>query len=74
MLFYNNCLYFVSGRRFVQVRLVEPRAKSLNSGDCFILVTPTQLFLWIGEYANVIEKAKVSRDNKLKTSKQQDYY
>lgn len=48
-----------SGRRHVQTRLVEPRASSLNSGDCFLLLSPHHCFLWVGEFANVIEKAKV---------------
>ncbi|KFP84483.1 Supervillin, partial [Apaloderma vittatum] len=50
----------IKGRRHVQTRLVEPRASSLNSGDCFLLLTPHLCFLWVGEFANVIEKAKVS--------------
>ncbi|XP_061095115.1 supervillin a isoform X5 [Conger conger] len=50
----------VKGRRHVQTRLVEPRASSLNSGDCFLLVTPHHCFIWTGEFANVIEKAKAS--------------
>lgn len=53
-------LLFFAGRRHVQTRLVEPRASSLNSGDCFLLVTPEHCFVWIGEFSNVIEKAKVS--------------
>ena len=32
----------------------------MNNGDCFILVAPYRLFLWIGEYANIIEKAKAN--------------
>uniref|UniRef100_A0A8C9T380 Supervillin n=1 Tax=Scleropages formosus TaxID=113540 RepID=A0A8C9T380_SCLFO len=50
----------VKGRRHVQTRLVEPRASSLNSGDCFLLITPRHCFIWTGEFANVIEKAKAS--------------
>lgn len=52
-------LLLFAGRRHVQVRLVEPTARSLNSGDCFLLITPKHCFMWSGEFANVIEKAKV---------------
>ncbi|XP_019738899.1 supervillin-like isoform X2 [Hippocampus comes] len=50
----------IKGRRHVQVRLVEPASKSLNSGDCFLLITPKHCFMWSGEFANVIEKAKAA--------------
>ncbi|XP_034564247.1 LOW QUALITY PROTEIN: supervillin [Notolabrus celidotus] len=50
----------IKGRRHVQVRLMEPTANSLNSGDCFLLITPKHCYMWSGEFANVIEKAKAS--------------
>ena len=53
------CLVRHSGRRCCQTRLVEPTSTSINSGDCFVLVTPGCVYLWTGEYCNVIEKAKV---------------
>ncbi|XP_056871307.1 supervillin isoform X4 [Takifugu flavidus] len=51
-------LIHVKGRQRVQARLVEPSARSLNSGDCFLLVTPERCFLWTGEFANDQERAK----------------
>ncbi|XP_028831673.1 supervillin isoform X4 [Denticeps clupeoides] len=50
----------IKGRRHVQTRLVEPRSLSLNSGDCFLLVTPELCCIWIGEFSNVIERSKAS--------------
>lgn len=59
-----SALLIHAGRRHVQVRLVEPTACSLNSGDCYLLITPKHCFFWSGEFANVIEKAKVLPQNK----------
>ncbi|XP_061568583.1 supervillin [Cololabis saira] len=53
-------LIHIKGRRHVQVRLVEPSARSLNSGDCFLLVTPEHCVAWTGEFANEQERAKAS--------------
>ncbi|XP_038072635.1 supervillin-like [Patiria miniata] len=53
-------LLHIKGRRFVQVRLIQPSTEMLNTGDCFVLVTPKECFLWIGEYSNVIERSKAS--------------
>ncbi|XP_062859265.1 supervillin isoform X2 [Trichomycterus rosablanca] len=58
--FHKLMLIHIKGRRHIQVRLVEPTARSLNSGDCFLLITQNHCFLWSGEFANVIEKAKGS--------------
>ncbi|XP_051995703.1 supervillin-like isoform X4 [Xyrauchen texanus] len=53
-------LIHVKGWSQVQVRLVEPVARSLNSGDCFLLVTPSHCFLWTGKLSNTIEREKAS--------------
>ncbi|XP_051571140.1 supervillin-like isoform X2 [Myxocyprinus asiaticus] len=53
-------LIHIKGWRQVQVRLVEPVARSLNSGDCFLLVTPSHCFLWTGKFSNTIEREKAS--------------
>ncbi|XP_034075777.1 supervillin isoform X6 [Gymnodraco acuticeps] len=53
-------LIHIKGRRQVQVRLVEPSARSLNSGDCFLLVAPQHCVLWSGEFANEHERTKAS--------------
>ncbi|XP_041812706.1 supervillin isoform X2 [Chelmon rostratus] len=53
-------LLHIKGRRHVQVRLVEPSVRSLNSGDCFLLVTPEHCILWSGEFASDQERAKAS--------------
>ncbi|XP_049296395.1 uncharacterized protein LOC125770619 isoform X2 [Anopheles funestus] len=48
----------VKGRRHAQTRLVEPVARSVNRGDCFILVTADRLYAFFGQYANVIERSR----------------
>ncbi len=42
------------------MRLVQSSADMLNTGDCFVLVTPKECYLWIGQYSNVIERSKAS--------------
>uniref|UniRef100_A0A6M2DJ20 Putative actin regulatory gelsolin/villin family n=1 Tax=Xenopsylla cheopis TaxID=163159 RepID=A0A6M2DJ20_XENCH len=48
----------VKGRRHVQARLVEPVAASINSGDAYVLITPDEIYLYLGLYSNVIEKSR----------------
>ncbi len=48
----------VKGRRACQPRLVEPKAKSVNSGDAFVLCTPEEVFLWQGKFSNIIERSR----------------
>ncbi|GFS66452.1 hypothetical protein TNIN_255841 [Trichonephila inaurata madagascariensis] len=50
----------IKGRRRAQVRLVEPKASSLNHGDSYVLVTPNQVYCWHGEFSNVIERVKAA--------------
>ncbi|XP_054733800.1 supervillin-like isoform X1 [Anastrepha obliqua] len=51
-------LLHVKGRTHVQTRLVEPTYKSVNRGDCFILINGGQLYRYVGSFANVIEIAR----------------
>lgn len=48
----------IKGRRQIQTRLVEPIYTSINSGDCYVLVTPTDVIQFIGRYSNVIERSR----------------
>ncbi|XP_040573145.1 uncharacterized protein [Lepeophtheirus salmonis] len=48
----------IKGRRLCQTRLVEPKVSSINSGDCYVLVTPHEIFNWIGQFSNVIERSR----------------
>ncbi|XP_077413798.1 supervillin isoform X2 [Vanacampus margaritifer] len=58
--FTNPMLLFIKGRQHVQVRLAPPSASSLNSGDCYLLVTAEDCILWSGQSANDKEKTKAS--------------
>ena len=59
-LYLYECMFVCLGRRYCQTRLVEPCTQSVNSGDCFVLVTSHCIWLWIGEFSNIIERSKVS--------------
>lgn len=39
---------------------MEPSARALNGGGCFLLVAPELCFLWTGGFANERERAKVT--------------
>lgn len=62
---YNHLMLIqIKGRRHVQMRLVQPSAKSINSGDCFLLVTKDKIYQWNGEFANVMERYMTTVNNK----------
>lgn len=46
----------IKGRRHVEMRIVQPCPQSINSGDCFLLITKNKIYHWIGELANVMER------------------
>jgi hypothetical protein len=51
-------LFQIKGKRKVRVCQVELIPESLNSGDVFIIDTPTAIFQWSGKESNRWEKAK----------------
>ena len=51
-------LILIKGRRHCSLRLVNPHYHSINEGDCYLLITPSKVFGWLGRYANALEKAK----------------
>ncbi|XP_037907109.1 uncharacterized protein LOC119649162 isoform X6 [Hermetia illucens] len=55
-------LLHVKGRTHVQTRLVESVYTSINRGDCFILISGSKLYRYVGAFANVIE---ISRSKKI---------
>ncbi|XP_077474709.1 supervillin [Stigmatopora argus] len=56
--FTSPMLLLIKGKQRMQVRLVRPSASSLNSGDCYLLVTADNCISWSGKSANDREKAK----------------
>jgi len=51
-------LFQIKGTSATDTRAVqvEEKAASLNSGDCFVLLTPDKIYLWCGSLANDQEK------------------
>lgn len=52
-------LFHVKGSNQFNTRAVQvaEKASSLNSGDCFVLLTPGTVYAWQGQYANDEEKS-----------------
>lgn len=50
----------IKGRRNVQTRMVEPIASNINQGDNFVLITPKELYHFVGKYSNCIEQSRAS--------------
>eukprot|EP01006_Ploeotia_vitrea_P014078 TRINITY_DN3738_c0_g1_i1.p1 TRINITY_DN3738_c0_g1~~TRINITY_DN3738_c0_g1_i1.p1 ORF type:complete len:837 (-),score=586.38 TRINITY_DN3738_c0_g1_i1:115-2625(-) len=55
-------LFHVRGTNALNTRAVqvEEEAASLNSGDCFVLLTPETMYVWQGKGANADEKEVAS--------------
>jgi len=53
-----NRLFHVKGKRNVRVREVELNVRSMNKGDCFILDTPTKIYVYVGRYSKRVERLK----------------
>lgn len=52
-------LLHIKGRQHVQTRLVAPTYRSINRGDCFILIADSRhLYRFVGQFANVIERTR----------------
>ena len=54
----------VKGRRPCQIRLVKPEAKSMNSGDAYILLSGDrsnpEIYVWYGKFINAIERSRAA--------------
>lgn len=53
-------LLHIKGRRHVQTRLVQPTAGSINRGDSYLLITPSTIYNYVGEFSNVIEQSRAA--------------
>jgi len=58
---YTPRLLHIKGKKYVRVREVPLTAKSLNTGDIFILDMGLQIFQWNGKKAGVAEKLKATQ-------------
>ena len=51
-------LILIKGRRQISLHLIDPSYRSINEGDCYLLVTPLKVFAWLGRHANSFERSK----------------
>ncbi|XP_025420933.1 gelsolin-like [Sipha flava] len=51
-------LYQIKGKKNIRVRQVEPKVTSMNEGDCFILDTGKEIFVYVGPKAKGTERLK----------------
>lgn len=65
-------LFHVKGTNAFNTRAVQvaENASQLNSGDCFVLLTPKIVYEWYGKFANAEEKAACSNSAKIISAKQ----
>lgn len=57
----HTMLFHIKGKRQPILQQVRASGESLNQGDCFILLTTTCIYLWIGKNANIHEKNKAAQ-------------
>jgi len=53
-------LYQIKGKKNIGVKQVELNVTSMNQGDCFILISGYKIFVYLGLYANDLERLKTS--------------
>jgi len=51
-------LYQIKGKKNIRVKQVEPKVTSMNQGDCFILDTGKEIFVYVGPQAKGTERLK----------------
>lgn len=51
-------LYQIKGKKNIRVRQVEMKVASMNKGDCFILDSGKEIFVYVGPQAKGTERLK----------------
>uniref|UniRef100_A0A0A9WEB4 Gelsolin n=3 Tax=Lygus hesperus TaxID=30085 RepID=A0A0A9WEB4_LYGHE len=54
-------LYHIKGKRHIRTTLVEPKVQSMNKGDCFVLDSGSELFLYVGPDSKGVESHTARR-------------